>query len=97
MASCSRGWGERCSRATSSTCTCQCGGVNHGKAHLTPEQQEYASRLQEDAALPICIVCGEPIPTGTIRFSHATVLDATGPAHLDCYDWRARQPAEQRP
>lgn len=31
MCECTRGHEERCLMATSATCTCSCGGVNHGK------------------------------------------------------------------
>lgn len=30
---CSKGWGDRCARSKGPKCRCQCGGVNHGKAH----------------------------------------------------------------
>lgn len=32
MAKCTKGWYDRCSRATSRKCTCGCGGENHGVA-----------------------------------------------------------------
>lgn len=31
MCECTKGWASRCARATSKTCTCNCGGKNHGK------------------------------------------------------------------
>ena len=30
MSDCSKGWGNRCTKAQTKRCRCACGGVNHG-------------------------------------------------------------------
>jgi hypothetical protein len=43
MATCGRGWGERCPAARGPECKCACGGVNHG-VYVTPDEKATGTR-----------------------------------------------------